>query len=199
MELGRNPVSKHQIQTDYVKMSRLTRDGTAEPVLRDQILRRERGQGNIHFSCSADHEQDWQPFTWLVDPYSCDMCDHTTFRSGWVMYCGCCHNTGVVETPYKKCTHVYHGRETLYISSEVKIQVFQSLQMIRACRHAIRFSVVHDEILLFYLKYFPRYHLGVWEKICTHQLVYMVLHEYAVPVTDLVLRITSPVPVGTRL
>ena len=30
-------------------MSRLTRDGTAEPVSRDQILRRERGQGNIHF------------------------------------------------------------------------------------------------------------------------------------------------------
>ena len=31
-------------------MSRLTRDGTAELVSRDQILRRERGQGNIHFS-----------------------------------------------------------------------------------------------------------------------------------------------------
>ena len=31
-------------------MSRLTRDGTAEPVLRDQILRRERGQGDINFS-----------------------------------------------------------------------------------------------------------------------------------------------------
>ena len=39
-------------------MSRLTRDGTAEPVSRDQILRRERGQGNTHFPCSADHEQD---------------------------------------------------------------------------------------------------------------------------------------------
>ena len=43
-------------------MSRLTRDGTAEPVSRDQILR-------------CDHEQDWQPFP--VDPYSCYMCDHT--------------------------------------------------------------------------------------------------------------------------
>ena len=30
-------------------MGRLTRDGTAEPVSRDQILRRERGQGNIIF------------------------------------------------------------------------------------------------------------------------------------------------------
>ena len=43
-----------------MEMSRLTRDGTAEPVSRDQILRREqRGQGNIHFPCSADHEQNW--------------------------------------------------------------------------------------------------------------------------------------------
>ena len=43
-------------------MSKLTRDGTAESVSRDQILRRERGQRIIHFPCSAaDHEQDWQP------------------------------------------------------------------------------------------------------------------------------------------
>ena len=43
-------------------MSKLTRDGTAEPVSRDQILRRERGQRKIHFPCSAtDHEQYWQP------------------------------------------------------------------------------------------------------------------------------------------
>ena len=56
-------------------MSRLTRDGTAETVSRDQILRHKRGQGNIHFPCSADHEQDWQPYP--VDPYFCYMCDHT--------------------------------------------------------------------------------------------------------------------------
>ena len=31
-------------------MSRLARDGTAETVSRDQILRRERAQGNIYFS-----------------------------------------------------------------------------------------------------------------------------------------------------
>ena len=40
-ELARNPVSKHQIQLS-LEMSRLTRDGTAEPASRDQILRRER-------------------------------------------------------------------------------------------------------------------------------------------------------------
>ena len=43
-------------------MSRLTRDGTAEPVSPDRVLRYERGQGNVHFSCSADHVQDWQPY-----------------------------------------------------------------------------------------------------------------------------------------
>ena len=45
-ENGRDPVKKHQIQ----------RDGTAEPVSRDQILRREQEQGNIHFPVSVDHE-----------------------------------------------------------------------------------------------------------------------------------------------
>ena len=43
-EIGRNLVS--------IEMSRLTRDGTAEPVSRDQILGRERGQRNINFSRS---------------------------------------------------------------------------------------------------------------------------------------------------
>ena len=57
-------------------MSRLTRDGTAEPVSRDQIIRHARGQGNVHFPCSADHEQDWQPY-YPVDPYSAICDDHT--------------------------------------------------------------------------------------------------------------------------
>ena len=56
-------------------MSRLARDGTAEPVSRDQILRHARGQGNVYFPCSADHEQDWQPYP--VDPYSAICDDHT--------------------------------------------------------------------------------------------------------------------------
>ena len=55
-------------------MSKLTRDGTAEPVSRDQILRHARGQGNVNFPCSADHEQDWQPYP--VDPYSAICDDH---------------------------------------------------------------------------------------------------------------------------
>ena len=68
-ELRRNLVSKHQIRISLrMEMSRLTRDETAEPVSRDQILRCERGQGNINFPFSADHKQDWQPY--VVDPYS---------------------------------------------------------------------------------------------------------------------------------
>ena len=57
-----------------MEMSRLTRNGTAEPVSRDQILRHARGQENVHFPCSADHEQDWQPYP--VDPYSAICDDH---------------------------------------------------------------------------------------------------------------------------
>ena len=61
-----------------MEMSRLTRDGTAEPASRDQIFRRERGQGNIYFFCSSDHEEDWQPYP--VDPYSAICDDHTYIR-----------------------------------------------------------------------------------------------------------------------
>ena len=49
----------------------------------------ERGQGNIRFPCSADHKQDWQPYS--IDPYSCFMCDHTyilhsRINSGFLKY-----------------------------------------------------------------------------------------------------------------
>ena len=75
-ELGRNSVSKHQIQPEYMEMSRLTRDGTAERtrLARPNSQARTR-TGKYSFSCSADHVQDWQPYP--VDPYSCYMCDHT--------------------------------------------------------------------------------------------------------------------------
>ena len=62
VELGRNAVSKTRFSLS-MEMSRLARDGTAEPVSRDQVLMRERGQGNVHCPCSAsDHEQAWQPY-----------------------------------------------------------------------------------------------------------------------------------------
>ena len=49
-KLGRNPVSKHHTSVIILiveMMSRLARDETAELVSRDQILRRERGQGFV--------------------------------------------------------------------------------------------------------------------------------------------------------
>ena len=72
-------------------MSRLTRGGTAEPVSRDQIIRHARGQGNIHFPCSADHEQDWQPYP--VDPFSAICDDHT-----------CCTNDRHLMLQYNNST-----------------------------------------------------------------------------------------------
>ena len=71
-ELVMNPVSKHQIQPEYRDEQAVP---TAKLVSRDQILRRERGQGNVNLLCSADNKQDWQAYP--VDPCSCCMCDHT--------------------------------------------------------------------------------------------------------------------------
>ena len=65
-EIGRNPVSIRFSRS--MEISRLTRDRTAEPISRDQIFRLERGQGNIHFPCSADLEEDCQRYP--VDPSS---------------------------------------------------------------------------------------------------------------------------------
>ena len=50
-------------------MNRLTRDGTAEPVSRDQILRHARGQGNIIFPVQLTTSRIGN-LTYPVDPYS---------------------------------------------------------------------------------------------------------------------------------
>ena len=73
----------------------MTRDGTAEPVSRDQILRHARGQGNVHFPRSADHEQDWQPYR--VDPYSA-RCDDHTYIQTYI------HNTCTLLLPLSQYT-----------------------------------------------------------------------------------------------
>ena len=65
-------------------MSRLTRDGAAEPVSRDQIVRRVRGQENNNFPCSADHEKGWQPYP--GDPYS-DICADRTYIHTCTILC----------------------------------------------------------------------------------------------------------------
>ena len=56
-------------------MSRLTRDGIdCRTRLAKPNSQARTRTGNINFPCSADHEEDWQPYP--VDPYSCYMCDH---------------------------------------------------------------------------------------------------------------------------
>ena len=76
-EIWRNPpVIKHQIQPEYTveNKSGLTRDGTAETISRDQILRRKWGQEKYISPCSVDRElqEDWQRYIqyYPVDPYS---------------------------------------------------------------------------------------------------------------------------------
>ena len=73
-ELGRNPVSKHQIQPEYGdEQADAGRDGCTRLARPNSQART--GTGEYHFPCSADHEQDWQPYP--VDPYSAICDDHT--------------------------------------------------------------------------------------------------------------------------
>ena len=58
-----------------MEMSRLTQDGFAEPLSRDKTVRRERGQVNIQFACSADHEQIGHLTRLILILAMCD--DHT--------------------------------------------------------------------------------------------------------------------------
>ena len=54
-------------------------------------------QGRIHFQCSADHEQDWQPYP--VDPYSAISDDgHTNINSFMTIFVLLPANTSKVFT-----------------------------------------------------------------------------------------------------
>ena len=66
--------SKHQIQPESMEMSRLTRDRTAEPVSRDQMLRRERGQGNIYFTYCCQSFLEQVPSTFVSGRLSAPLC-----------------------------------------------------------------------------------------------------------------------------
>ena len=73
-ELGRNPVSKHQIQPEYGDEQADAGWDCRNRLARPNSQARTR-TGEYSFLCLADHEQDWQPYQ--VDPYSCYMCGHT--------------------------------------------------------------------------------------------------------------------------
>ena len=61
-------------------------------------------QGNINLPCSADHEQDWQPYA--VDPYSAICDDHTYLPKGTKLELGreaLLVNTIILNQPYRHC------------------------------------------------------------------------------------------------
>ena len=76
VELGGNPVSKHQIQPEYYgdEQADAGRDGWTRLTRPNSQART--GTGEYYFPCSADHEQDWQPYS--VGSYSA-ICDGHTY------------------------------------------------------------------------------------------------------------------------
>ena len=90
-------------------MGTLARDGTAEPVSRDQILRHARGQGNINCPCSADHEQDWQPYS--VGPYSTIIiCDDHTYIHIYILCPNVAGRTQGQDSPKQACSRWFARR-----------------------------------------------------------------------------------------
>ena len=79
-------VNNNQIYPEMWRMGELTRDGTAEPVSRDQIVRHERGHGNIHFPCLADLEQNWQSYPVNSDEYRAESARDTVHIIARVYY-----------------------------------------------------------------------------------------------------------------
>ena len=69
-ELGKNPVSKHQIQPEYGDEQADAERDCRTRLERPNSQARKR-TGKYVFPCSADHVQGWQPYP--VDPYSCYM------------------------------------------------------------------------------------------------------------------------------
>ena len=105
-ELGRNPVSKHQIQPECGdEQADAGRDGWTR--LARPNSRARTGTGEYYFPCSADHEQDWQPYP--VDPYSAiEMTIHTYIQT-YILYTYINRHGGTHQTKSKNKT------ETMYV------------------------------------------------------------------------------------
>ena len=73
-EIGRNAVCKHQIQPKH-QDEQAGKGWNCRTRLARPNYQARTGIGNYSFPCSADHEQDWQPYP--VDPYFCICDDHT--------------------------------------------------------------------------------------------------------------------------
>ena len=64
-EIGRNPVSKHRVMFEYADEQADVGQDCRTRLAGPNSLARTR----TRFPCSANHEQDWQPYP--VDPFSC--------------------------------------------------------------------------------------------------------------------------------
>ena len=84
-ELGRNPVSKHQIQPEYGDEQPDAGRDCRTRLARLYSKARTRGR-KYPFPCSADHEQDWQPHP--VDLYSA-ICDDHTYKHTYILHTYC--------------------------------------------------------------------------------------------------------------
>ena len=73
--LGRNPVSKHQIQPEYRDEQADAGRDCRTRLVRPNSQARKGIAKKKHFPCSADHEQDWQLYPCSVDlkPGDCEM------------------------------------------------------------------------------------------------------------------------------
>ena len=69
-------------------MSRVTRDGMANPSRETTFPGAEADREKKHIPCSADHEQDWQPYR--VDPYSAVCVTIDTVRLCFIFFITVC-------------------------------------------------------------------------------------------------------------
>ena len=95
-------------------MRRLPREGTAEPVSRDQILRREREQGNIHFLCSFATKRIGK-LTWLIHTLLNVMAKHTY----WYIHTMYSNQECTVELVKFRGVGVGHIKDTTIIALEL--------------------------------------------------------------------------------
>ena len=105
-------------------MSRQTWDGTAEPISRDQILRREQGQKKKSFSLfSDDHEQDRQPYP--VDPYFA-ICNGHTFlrmRGAAILYSfSFCYLPPFLQTTGSRIGHLEKSSFLGWVTNTLKVR-----------------------------------------------------------------------------
>ena len=79
-EVGRNPVNKHKIQPEYGDEQADAGRDSRTRLARPNSQARTGTQGSIHFTCSADHVQDWQLYP--IDAYSsCYIFDHAYIQN----------------------------------------------------------------------------------------------------------------------